>query len=156
MERPKIKGHLKLLILSLLEEEPIHGYAIMQKLSERFGIPHPSAGAIYPILASLKRSGLIEVAGEGKREKKTYRITKKGLEYLELHEDELHEAIMRAEVFKEFAELGGREVGRALHMVLESLPELNGEQKEELSRVMKEFAKKVKLILLGGELSERD
>ncbi|WP_371807535.1 PadR family transcriptional regulator [Thermococcus sp. CX2] len=151
LERPKFKGHLKLLILSLLEEEPMHGYAIMQKLSERFGIPTPSAGAIYPILASLRRSRLIEVAGEGERDKKVYRITEKGLEYLELHEEELQEAITKAELFKEFVELGGREVGSALHLVLESLPELSDEQKKELSHAMREFARRVKLILLGGD-----
>ena len=69
MEKPKYKGCPKSLILHLLEESPHHSYGIMSELESRYGIPSPSAGSIYPILSSLKNQNLIEMAGEGRREK---------------------------------------------------------------------------------------
>lgn len=149
MERPRFKGHLKLLVLKLLEEGPLHGYGIMAELEKRYGIPQPSPGAIYPILASLKRAGLIEVAGEGRREKKLYRITEKGKEYLKEHEYEVNEAIETAERFREFARLGGRELAEVLKEIFNSISEMSEEQKRALAKEFAEFTKRVRLILLG-------
>ncbi|MCA6213311.1 MAG: hypothetical protein PWP49_736 [Thermococcaceae archaeon] len=149
MEKPKFKGHLKLLVLKLLEEGPLHGYGIMAELEKRYGMPHPSPGTIYPILASLKRAGLIEVAGEGKRDKKLYRITEKGKEYLREHEYEVNEAIETAERFREFARLGGRDLAEVLKEVFNSVNEMSGEQKRALAKEFSEFTKRVRLILLG-------
>ena len=51
-------GHLRLYLLSLLDEQPMHGYDLMQALSERFGGTYvPSAGTIYPRLAKLEDEG---------------------------------------------------------------------------------------------------
>ncbi|HII61234.1 PadR family transcriptional regulator [Pyrococcus horikoshii] len=150
MEKPKFKGHLKLLILKLLEENPLHGYGIMSELEKTFGIK-VSPGAIYPILSSLRKSGLIEVAREGKREKKLYRITEKGEEYLKKHEDEVEEALEIANKLKEFSELGGREVAQVLREVIENIDKLSEEQKTALAREFSEFVKRIKIILLGGE-----
>ncbi|BAD85332.1 transcription regulator, PadR-like family [Thermococcus kodakarensis KOD1] len=149
MEKPKFRGHLKLLVLKLLEEGPLHGYGVMAELEKRYGMPQPSPGAIYPILASLKRSGLIEVAGEGKREKKLYRITEKGREYLKEHEYEVNEAIETAERFREFARLGGRELAEVLKETFNSINELGEEQRRALAKEFAEFTKRVRLILLG-------
>ena len=50
-------GHLRLYLLSLLAERPMHGYELIQALSDRFGGTYvPSAGTIYPRLASSKRT----------------------------------------------------------------------------------------------------
>lgn len=149
MERPRFKGHLKLLVLKILEEGPLHGYGIMAELEKKYGMPQPSPGAIYPILASLKRGGLIEVAGEGKREKKLYHITEKGKEYLREHEYEVNEAVEMAERFKEFARLGGRELAEVLKEAFSSISEMSEEQRRALAKEFAEFTKRVRLILLG-------
>ena len=45
-------GHLRLYLLSLLDESPMHGYELIQALGDRFGGTYiPSAGTIYPRLA---------------------------------------------------------------------------------------------------------
>ncbi len=151
MEKPKFRGHLKLLVLKLLEEGPMHGYGIMAELEKRYGIPpHPSPGTIYPILSSLRRTGLIEVAGEGRRDKKLYRITEKGKEYLREHEYEVKEVLELAEKFREFARLGGRELAEVLREAFNSINKLSEEQKKALAREFAEFTKRVRLILLGG------
>jgi DNA-binding PadR family transcriptional regulator len=156
MERPRFKGHLKLLVLKILEEGPLHGYGIMAELERRYGMPQPSPGAIYPILASLKRAGLIEVAGEGRREKKLYRITEKGKEYLREHEYEVKEVLELAEKFREFAKLGGKELAEVLKEAFNSVNELDEEQKKALAREFAEFTKRVRLILLGEMPGERE
>ncbi len=151
LERPKFKGGLKLLILEMLRTNPMHGYAIMKELEERFAIPTPSAGVIYPTLASLRRAGLIEVIGSGKREKKTYRITEKGLEYLEEHKEELREIIHKMEIYKGFRKLGGDELVNAFRLLFEKFDELNEKQREELSKVIKDCAKQVRFIVEFGD-----
>ena len=149
MERPKYKGHLKLLVLKILSEKPMHGYGIMAELERSYGIPHPSPGTIYPILSSLKRSGLIETVGEGKRDKRLYRATEKGKQYLKEHAEELEEVLRMAALFKEFARLGGKELAALLKEVFLSLDRLSNEQKTALAREFSEFTKRVRLILLG-------
>ena len=53
-------GHLRLYLLSLLAEEPRHGYELIQALGRSFGGTYvPSAGTIYPRLAKLEEDGLV-------------------------------------------------------------------------------------------------
>ncbi|WP_110589793.1 PadR family transcriptional regulator [Microbacterium suaedae] len=70
-------GDLRLYLLSLLDEKPLHGYGIMQALSERTGGTYtPSAGTIYPRLAKLEDEGLVIKTTEGRTT--TYEITDAG------------------------------------------------------------------------------
>lgn len=70
-------GDLRLYLLSLLDEKPLHGYGIMQALSERTGGTYtPSAGTIYPRLAKLEDDGLVIKTIEGRTT--TYEITDAG------------------------------------------------------------------------------
>ena len=149
MERPGYKGHLKILILKMLSEKPMHGYGIMAELEKTYGIPHPSPGTVYPILASLRRSGLIEVTGGGKREKRLYMATERGKVYLMEHEEDLLEVMRLLNRFKEFSELGGKELGKTLKDVFDSIEELTDEQKRALVEEFAGFTKRVRLILLG-------
>ncbi|AHL22684.1 MULTISPECIES: PadR family transcriptional regulator [Thermococcus] len=149
MERPNFRGQLKLLILKMLDEKPMHGYGIMAELESRYGVPHPSPGTVYPILASLKRAGLIETVGSGKREKKLYRTTERGREYLREHEEELRSVLELTERFIEFRKIGGVELARALKDVFNSINELSEEQKKTLAEEFMDFTKRVRLILLG-------
>ncbi|ASJ16503.1 PadR family transcriptional regulator [Thermococcus chitonophagus] len=151
MERPRLKGYLRLLILHMLKEKPMHGYAIMSELESKYGIPEPSAGAIYPVLSELKRLKLIEVEGKGKREKKIYRITEEGLKFLEENQGELAKILQKIEAYKEFSKLGGRELGKTMKELLEKLPELNEDQKERIREEILEFTKRIMLILLRGD-----
>jgi len=148
MEKPYVKGALKLIVLDLLRE-PNHGYGIMAEMEELYGIKL-SAGTVYPILASLKRSGLIEVIETGDRERKTYRITEKGLEYLEKHRDELEETKRKLRAYKTFLELGGDELKEAFKELFRRINDLSDEQREEVRRTFRDCARRIKLILLGG------
>ncbi|WP_457743012.1 PadR family transcriptional regulator [Thermococcus sp.] len=148
MEKPYVKGALKLVILELLKE-PNHGYGIMSEIERLYGIKL-SAGTVYPILASLRRSGLIEVVETGERERKSYRITEKGLSYLDQHRGELEEIKRKLRAYKTFLELGGDELKEAFKELFKRIDNLSEEQKEEIQETFKDCARRIKLILLGG------
>lgn len=94
-------GHLRLYLLSLLAERPMHGYELIQALSDRFGGTYvPSAGTIYPRLGKLEEDGLVSKESDGR--KTVYAITDAGRAELaergsELDgiEDELSDSVRR-------------------------------------------------------------
>jgi len=147
MERPHFKGALKLVILDLLRE-PNHGYGIMAEMERLYGIKL-SAGTVYPILASLRRGGLIEVAERGERDRKSYVITEKGLRYLHEHREELEEIEGKMRAYKLFLELGGNELKEAFRELFRKAEGLSEGQREEIRKAFLECARKIRLILLG-------
>ena len=54
-----LKGSVRLLILSLLEESPMYGYQILKRVGEFLG-SKPKPSTIYTILAELERRGLVK------------------------------------------------------------------------------------------------
>lgn len=81
-------GHLRLYLLFVLDERPMHGYEIIQALSDRFGGTYvPSAGTIYPRLAKLEAEGLVTKESDGR--KSVYAITDAGRAELNDRRDEL-------------------------------------------------------------------
>jgi DNA-binding PadR family transcriptional regulator len=70
-------GDLRLYLLRLLDEEPRHGYDLIQALTDRTGGTYtPSAGTIYPRLAKLEDEGLVTKTVDGR--KTVYAITEAG------------------------------------------------------------------------------
>ncbi|MET4159914.1 PadR family transcriptional regulator [Agromyces sp. PvR057] len=81
-------GSLRLYLLALLEEQPRHGYELIQALSDRFGGTYtPSAGTIYPRLSKLEEEGLVTKSTDGR--KTVYEITPAGRAELESRRHEL-------------------------------------------------------------------
>lgn len=81
-------GSLRLYLLSLLAQQPRHGYELIQALSDRFGGTYsPSAGTIYPRLAKLEEDGLVRKSADGR--KTVYDITDAGRAELAEREGEL-------------------------------------------------------------------
>ncbi|GAA1016739.1 PadR family transcriptional regulator [Acrocarpospora pleiomorpha] len=81
MNADALRGHLDALLLSVLEHEPQHGYAIIEALRDRSGgeLDLPT-GTIYPALRRLERAGYLasEWAIVGGRRRRTYRLTGAG------------------------------------------------------------------------------
>jgi DNA-binding PadR family transcriptional regulator len=62
--------------------EPIHGYALMQKVKEiSRGAVQIGAGTLYTIFSTLEKEKLIEMVSESDR-RKTYLLTSKGKQVL--------------------------------------------------------------------------
>lgn len=81
MNRERLKGHLDLLLLSVLAAGPAHGYAIIAALRARsegtFDLPE---GTVYPALHRLEDAGLLASSWaetEG-RKRRVYALTAKG------------------------------------------------------------------------------
>lgn len=73
------RGDIRAAILALLEEQPRHGYQIIQELDERTGgVWRPSPGSVYPTLQHLEDEGL--VAGEDRDGKRVFTLTDQGRE----------------------------------------------------------------------------
>jgi transcriptional regulator len=80
------KGSAELLILSLLEGRPRHGYDVCQLIEKRSeGALRFKAASMYPLLYRLERRGWITgrwVEGGGRR-RRFYRLTSEGRRVLE-------------------------------------------------------------------------
>jgi transcriptional regulator len=80
------KGSAELLILSLIEARPRHGYDIARMIEQRSqGALTFNAASLYPLLLRLERGGWIEgrwVEKAGERRRRLYRLTRTGRQRL--------------------------------------------------------------------------
>jgi PadR family transcriptional regulator, regulatory protein PadR len=89
MSKPSdlVQGTLDLLILKILALEPLHGWAIGQRLKQVSGdILQVSDGSLYPALHKLEQSGWITATWkptENNRRAKFYALTRPGRKHLE-------------------------------------------------------------------------
>src|SRR5262249_57724421 len=85
-DRELKKGSAELLILSLLEDRPRHGYEIGQLIELRSGgALRFNVASLYPLLYRLEKRGWIRgrwVEKEGQRRRRYYRLTPAGKEVL--------------------------------------------------------------------------
>ncbi len=73
------RGDVRTAVLRLLDEQPMHGYQVIQELSARSGGAwNPSAGSVYPTLQMLEDEGL--VTSEESSGKRVYSLTDAGKE----------------------------------------------------------------------------
>ena len=81
------QGTLDLLILKAVAVEPVHGYAIAQRLEQvSRGVVQVPEGSLYPALHRLENRGFLAAdwkKTETGREAKFYRLTRKGRKQLE-------------------------------------------------------------------------
>ena len=99
----KVRGLFRYIILYVLAEEPLHGYAIMKKIRKLFGNAYtPSPGVLYPTLQFLEEMGLIRSYTRGRR--KIYEITESGRKLLEEHREEVEDFLTRINYLRRFAE----------------------------------------------------
>ena len=81
MKAETLKGHLDALVLAVLADEPLHGYAVIEALRSRSeGAFELAEGTLYPVLHRLEADGLLasswsEAAG---RRRRVYRLTRNG------------------------------------------------------------------------------
>lgn len=81
MKPDKVRGHLDLVLLGILAQQPGHGYAVITSLRERSeGFLDLPEGSVYPALHRLEDLGLLasEWAPVGGRRRRVYRVTDKG------------------------------------------------------------------------------
>jgi DNA-binding PadR family transcriptional regulator len=94
------KGFLKMIILKMINDTPMHGYDIIHKIEENtHGRWEPSPGSVYPALEFLMSKGYVSM--EEIDRKKMYSITPEGKEVI------LRLKKRRQEMMEEFNNLLG-------------------------------------------------
>ncbi len=107
------RGDLKYVVLGLLEERPMHGYEVMQRLEDESGGYYTaSPGSVYPVLQMLQDQGSVDVQErDGKR---VYSITEAGRAFLDEHRDRADD------VYDRLTDLGDLFTGRGMRDVTTS------------------------------------
>jgi DNA-binding PadR family transcriptional regulator len=81
-------GELPLVLLALLDREPVSGYELMAELDRLFGPDYrPSPGSVYPALKALAAEDLVAIEADGGAA--TYRPTAAGRAVLTDRRDDL-------------------------------------------------------------------
>ena len=81
MKAQALHGHLDALLLSVLEEGALHGYAVIEALKARSGgTLNLPTGTVYPALRRLERAGFVDSTWStvNGRERRTYQLTDSG------------------------------------------------------------------------------
>ncbi len=81
MRSESLKGHLDALLLAVLSQDPLHGYAVIEELGRRSGgaLELPE-GTVYPALHRLEAAGLLSstwLTADGRR-RRVYELTRRG------------------------------------------------------------------------------
>ena len=91
LDRELKKGSAELLILSLVEDRPRHGYEIGQLIELRSrGVLRFNVASLYPLLYRLEKRGWIRgrwVEKAGQRRRRFYRLTSAGKKVLATQRD---------------------------------------------------------------------
>jgi DNA-binding PadR family transcriptional regulator len=76
-----LKGHLEGLVLAVLADGPLHGYAVMENLRTASGDAIAiEGGTLYPLLHRIEEAGLVKSSWSTikGRKRRTYSLTAKG------------------------------------------------------------------------------
>ena len=106
------QGTLDLLILKAVAMDPLHGYAIAQRLEQvSRGVVQVPEGSLYPALHRLENRGLLAAdwkKTETGREAKFYRLTRQGRKQLELEAQSWQRLIKAVGLILAMSEGGSR------------------------------------------------
>ncbi|MBF8741603.1 PadR family transcriptional regulator [Pseudomonas guariconensis] len=146
-------GDLRLLMLSMLAEQPGHGYDLIRQIENLFdGSYTPSPGVIYPTLSYLEEAELI--TGHVQGSKRLYAITEAGRHALADQAVALDGVRMRIEVSKRALRSHDRpaEIHEAVGNLRHALHMHSGRwSPEEIERVRKLLNDTAKAIASGPD-----
>jgi DNA-binding PadR family transcriptional regulator len=141
------RGDVRTAILLVLADEAMHGYQIMQAISDRTGGAwRASPGAVYPTIAQLEDEGLVTTREEGGRRSVT--LTSEGRTYVEERSARL------GDPFAEFADRPtGPDLREPLHELQAAARQIlssgSAAQVEAASQVLARARRSLYLILAG-------
>jgi transcriptional regulator len=86
-ERDLFPGALEMMVLQILRLEPIHGYALAQRIKQRSNeLLRIEEGSLYPALQRLLKQGYVQAEwaqSSSRRRIRVYQITHAGVKHLE-------------------------------------------------------------------------
>jgi DNA-binding PadR family transcriptional regulator len=144
--RPARRGDVRIAILTLLAEQPMHGYQVISELTERSeGMWRPSAGSVYPTLQQLADEGLVrEIEVEGRR---VYELTDIGRAAVERSKSE-------APPWERPGRDGTRDLGEAVRGVMSATMQIAREgdpvMRAEARRILTDARRSLYRLLAEG------
>lgn len=135
--RPRVgRGDIRLAVLGLLEEAPMHGYQLIQEITERSnGQWRASPGSVYPTLSQLEDEELLEPEQNAGR--RVMRLTETGRSYVAAHRAEIDA------VWDAFAHEGDEQdidirhvMGATVQALMQVLGQGNARQRDQARRVL--------------------
>jgi DNA-binding PadR family transcriptional regulator len=139
------RGDVQPAILALLKEQDMHGYQIIQELSDRSGGAWtPSPGSVYPTLSALEDQGLVtstQVAG-----KRVFSLTDEGRALAEKQPDAAPWEAFTASGPKAALRQSMFSLGGAAMQVMQGGSD---EQAEQVSAILDEARKRIYMMLAG-------
>ncbi len=102
-EKVFLREIFSVLLLWLISKKEVHGYELMKMLDDDGGFAMVASSKIYPLLAKLTKKGLISSKKrmQGKRVRKSYSITSKGLVHIKKSKKCLTESKLKSQFLKE-------------------------------------------------------
>ena len=79
--KERLRGNLDMLVLDVLERQPMHGYGVVRTLRDRSGgVFELPEGTVYPSLHRLEAAGLLQSDWQDvdARRRRVYRVTPAG------------------------------------------------------------------------------
>lgn len=139
-------GELPLVLLALIEQEPLNGYELMGELERLFGPAYqPSAGSVYPALSALEAEQLIVPTGD--EVPKRYVVTKTGDASLEERRYKLTEIERRTGSFLRPRDGVEADLGRLVQSVKEASGRVDP---DAITKVLKRADKQVRSLMDDG------
>ncbi|MFC6092967.1 PadR family transcriptional regulator [Saccharothrix lopnurensis] len=149
------KGNVRVAVLTLLAERPMHGYEMIQEIGRRTdGLWRPSPGSVYPTLQMLADEGLVSVEEEAGG-KKLFTLTEPGRAEAAGHEGAPPWQQVNDEVDLHAAKLrtAARHLGSAMQQMAHAGTR---EQKTRAVEVLNEARRKLYAILGELDVEEDD
>jgi transcriptional regulator len=85
-QRDLFPGALEMMVLRLLKQQPLHGYALVQRIQQASNdLLQVEEGSLYPALQRLLKSGLVKAewgVSSSNRRVRIYRLTPDGAKHL--------------------------------------------------------------------------
>jgi DNA-binding PadR family transcriptional regulator len=144
------RGDVRAAVLALLAERPMHGYEIIQELTERTaGAWRPSPGSIYPTLQLLEDAGLVR--GEDVEGRRVVSLTDAGRAELAVLRERVGDAPWEA-----FAGRGpGHELQESAFQLGAAVMQVaragSPEQIAQVEEILRDARKRIYGILAGGD-----
>lgn len=142
-------GHLRLLLLQLIADEPRHGYDLIREIEARTeGAYVPSPGVIYPALETLLDLGWAAAEADGSR--RLFRVTPEGSAQLEAEAEHLGQirdrlgALRKSEAPEDPEDVRGA-MRRLRHTVIQAYRERpeDGERRKAIADILGEAQERI-------------
>lgn len=146
------RGDIRAAILSVLAEQPMNGYQIIQEIAERsHGAWKPSPGSIYPTLQQLEDEGLVAAAEQAGR--RAFELTADGRAYVDAHADEMRAPWEAFDAAAEDADENGLQpmIAQAASALWQIMATGSADQQARAREVLADMRRRLYGILADGD-----